>query len=514
MRSERISILKVNLIFTMLISIPVFSSAQNWEWVRQEGGTAGTENSNSIATDPWSNCYIAGSIVGSNGFMSKYNSMGEFLWTKDLATSLESVTIDGTGKVYVTGKNNSHFIIAKLDSSGSLLWIKEAAQDSWGKSLSKDAYGNIYVTGTFSDTLQLDSFHLSEGSSFIAKYDSSGNCEWAKVASYGGYSNSISTDAFGNAYVTGRFYGISSFGLFQLTCLGAVDIFIAKYDSGGNCLWAKRSGGARPFINSTMDNGYAVATTIQGNVYVAGSFTDTATFGLDTLVNLGSGNDVFIAKYDGDGNIIWVKQAGGVIDDEGRCLAVDEEGNVYLGGSFVNSIAFGSATLIGYGNYDLFVAKLDASGNSQWAISAGGPAWNEFVNGIALDASNDIVFTGEFCSPAFFGSDTLISAGQPDIYIAKLGNISGINEFSNFETVALFPNPSEDFINVQIQLHHAASISVELFTISGQSLSQTNFKNQTGIANYFLDISKYPEGIYLMQIRGSQNFLTRKIIKQ
>lgn len=513
MRLEIVAILKVNLIFTMLVSVPFFSSAQNWEWVKQKGGISDA-NTSSIATDPWNNYYIVGSTTYTDGFISKYSSAGEFLWTTNLAGAFASVTVDGTGNVYTTGRNNSNFIIAKLDSSGSPLWIKEAGQNSWGKSLSKDAYGNIYVTGTFSDSLQLDSFHLSGGNSFIAKYDSSGNCEWAKIACQGCTSNCISADVFGDIYVTGRFSGISSFGSFELTCLGHVDIFIAKYDSEGNCLWANRAGGSRPSVNYSMDNGFAVAATAEGNVYVTGSFTDTASFGLDTLIDASSANDVFIASYDGSGNLIWVKQAGGSVDDEGRCLAVDEEGSVYLGGSFVNSIAFGSTTLIGYGNYDLFVTKLDASGNPQWAISAGGAVWNEFVDGIALDANHDIVLTGEFYSTAFFGSDTLISEGLSDIYIAKLGNVSGINEFSNFENVALFPNPAQTFINIQFQLHHAASISVELFSITGQSMSQTNLKNQSGITSYFLDISSYPEGIYLIQIQDNKNFLTQKIIKQ
>ena len=103
---------------------------------------------------------------------------------------------------------------------------------------------------------------------FIAKYDASGNCLWAKNAGGIGYDYGygIATDANGNSYVTGSFYGTATFGTIQLVSYGYDDIFIAKYDASGNCIWAKKAGG----IN--WDFGYSISTDGNGNEFITGIF--------------------------------------------------------------------------------------------------------------------------------------------------------------------------------------------------------------------------------------------------
>ena len=159
----------------------------------------------------------------------------------------------------------------------------------WAKSVSNYAYdittddmGNTYVAG----------------SSYVSKYDANGNLQWSK--SFGGACAGIALDNTGNCYLVGSFLGTVTFGTTQITSYGENDIFIAKYDSIGNFQWVQKAGG------TSVDYGNGICTDNVGNSYITGSFNGTATFG--TLQVTGGG--IFIAKYNANGNCIWVKKAG------------------------------------------------------------------------------------------------------------------------------------------------------------------------------------------------------------
>jgi hypothetical protein len=137
--------------------------------------------------------------------------------------------------------------------------------------------------------------------------------------------------------------------------------------------WAKRMGG------SDSDQGNAIATDANGNVYVTGDFEGTADFdpsaGTANLTSTGT-LDIFLAKYDASGNLLWANRMGGQLTDRGNSLAVDGSGNVVVTGGFRGIVDFdpsvGTANLTSVGNQDIFVAKYDASGNYLWANGMGG----------------------------------------------------------------------------------------------------------------------------------------------
>src|SRR5690606_8330373 len=115
------------------------------------------------------------------------------------------------------------------------------------------------------------------------------------------------------------------------------------------------------------DGGYGISTDANGNVLVTGFFgSPSITFGSTTLTNASStGKDeLFIVKYDPNGNVLWAKSAGGINGDWGNSISTDANGNVLLTGYFSSSsITFGSTTLTNAGSYDIFIAKYDSSGN-------------------------------------------------------------------------------------------------------------------------------------------------------
>ncbi|MCK4694720.1 MAG: SBBP repeat-containing protein, partial [Candidatus Cloacimonetes bacterium] len=222
----------------------------------------------------------------------------------------------------------------------------------------------------------------------------------------------ITTDDAGNIYVTGYFCGTATFGSYSLTSSGIDDIFVAKMDADGIWQWAKQAGG------SFEDSGKSIALDSAGNSYVTGHFEGTAIFGSTSLTSSGS-TDIFVAKLDVDGNWLYAISAGGSCFDFGCSIALDSAGNSYVTGKFYGTATFGSASLTSCGYYDIFVAKMDADGNWQWATRAGGSSGDSGTS-IVLDSAGNSYVTGDFKHTATFGFTSLTSNEYPDIFIAKM----------------------------------------------------------------------------------------------
>lgn len=218
---------------------------------------------------------------------------------------------------------------------------------SEGTGVTIDKSGNTYITGEFisksitfgTDTLINYDTSGNTNSTFLVKYDGLGNVLWVRGAgeiggSAGSLSQCIVTDTSGNIYITGNFDSptmtIGTYTLNNYTN-GSNDIFLAKYNSAGNVLWAKNAGGGG------ADQCFSVVTEISGDVYITGRFdSPSVIFGMDTLINSNSvnGGDIFVVKYNAVGNVLWAKSIGGTKNDFGNSVATDVFGNVYVSGIF------------------------------------------------------------------------------------------------------------------------------------------------------------------------------------
>ena len=179
--------------------------------------------------------------------------------------------------------------------------------------------------------------------------------------------------------------------------------------------WAKNAGGIQ------NDSGQSIAVDNAGNSYTTGSFEGIATFGTIVLATAGE-TDIFIAKKDGNGNWIWAQSVGSTSYDSGFGICVDVAGNAYVTGYFYGTVSFGTNELISSGESDIFVAKISSAGVWQWAAKAGSTDW-DLGRALTTDTNGNIYTTGRFKGIASFGSNTVISSGDYDVYVAKLDSV-------------------------------------------------------------------------------------------
>lgn len=207
---------------------------------------------------------------------------------------------------------------------------------------------------------------------------------------------STCTDASGNSYTTGYFFGKIEFGPYLLSASGSRDIFILKQDRNGNILWAKRAGGAM------SDKPYKIACDGQGNVFITGYFTGVATFGSTSLVSSNSSEDIFVTKLSSSGSFMWAKAFGGTYNDAGLSLTTDPSGNICVTGMFKGSVNFQAQTFTSINqSFDIFLIKLNSNGNVLWAKHGKG---NQDDRGIAITSDEDGNFylSGQFSNNLTF----------------------------------------------------------------------------------------------------------------
>lgn len=192
---------------------------------------------------------------------------------------------------------------------------------------------------------------------------------------------------------------------------------VAKVSATGAVSWV-----AQP--SDSASTARSIAAGPDGTSVVVGLFSGSTTIGSTTLTSVGS-NDVFVAKLGADGTWLWAKSVGGTESDDGRDVAVLPDGSIIVTGNFRSSVSFGSTTLVSQGGQDIFVAKLNAAGDWQWALRGGG-AGGDSPNVLAVTASGAAAITGVFSgtiggsTAPSFGSTTLSSLGSGDIYVATV----------------------------------------------------------------------------------------------
>ncbi len=260
------------------------------------------------------------------------------------------------------------------------------------------------------------------------------------VAAFGGSGSDSATavvvDSTGHIYTTGSFAGTVDFdpgvGVTSVTSNGGDDVFVSKFDTSGELVWVRTFGG------TGADIGTSLALDSARNVYIGGGFRDTVDFdpgvGVVNLAATGSSQDGFVAKLTPLGALEWASHMGGSADDRVRSVAVNSSNQVHATGYFQGTADFdpsaGSTTLTSAGSSDVFVWKLDVSGQLMWAGRQGGASIDNAAS-LATDSVGDVYLVGQFMGTADFdpsgGVQNMTSSGVQDVFVSKLtaaGNLA------------------------------------------------------------------------------------------
>ncbi len=259
--------------------------------------------------------------------------------------------------------------------------------------------------------------------------------QWAQGVGSSGADivNSIATDAAGNIYSVGSFYGIvdldNSSANYTVASNGQSDLYILKTDASGNFIWAKSFGG------TSYDSPVSISINSVGEIVLLGTFRNTVDFDPSAAtVNITSTgiDDIFIAKYTSAGNYINAVKIGGTATDTPRSMTImHNTDDIVIVGSFQGVCNFNIAplttTISSAGFDDIFFASYSNSLTLNWAKSLGGNT-TEYATSVDADANNNVFVSGCFNGSIDFDpgaqTNTLTSfSGSPDIFVAKYDNL-------------------------------------------------------------------------------------------
>jgi hypothetical protein len=392
-----------------------------------------------------------------------------------------------------------------------------------GEAIATDASGNVYTTGVFHGSVDFDpgpgiysyTTSISSNDIFVSKLDADGNFVWAKTVAGNSGNNTgvgygIAIDADQSIYVTGYFTGAKDFdpgsGSFLMTAQGFNDIFILKLDADGNFIWAKS-------ISGTYDEtAFGIASAPDGSVIVTGSFEGTVDFDPGTTTYLltaaNPGTDIFVSKLDSTGTFVWANQfsSTGISNGQnvGYGIATDAAGNIFTTGAYFDTIDFnpGAGVFIlpqTWSTADVFLSKLDASGNFVWARQLEGfsSVLNQ-GNSIAIGADGSVYATGTLTGYIDFdpGSDTfMVYAGYKDPFVVKLTNNGDFVWSANFEGTGLDDEASS-----------IAVLNDDVY-ITGYFWATMDFDPDTSTSYVLTAAGSYTD-IYICQLDTSGNFVS------
>ncbi len=392
----------------------VYLYAQELKWVYKIGGTT-AEYGSAISIDSDQNMY-------------------------DITNFMGSVVVGPN--INYTSFGAEDILLRKSTSLGILQWVKQIGSkgQDLGYDVATDSDKNIYVVGTFTDSLFIDQQFVLSGNqsrtiSFILKLSPEGTLLWIKKMDSDVSLNirSVSAGLPDELVVSGSFEGNAFFGIgFTSGSNGGHDIFVAKLNSStGNPIFLRRIGGTdQEFVaQHTRDN--------MNNIYLTGDFRQALDFDPgpgEAIFDVKGLTDAFVLKLSSAGTFQWVRTVGGIGLDYGQSIATDAQRNVIFTGRFSETVGFGNTTQVlqSKGGTDIFLAKLNENGGTEW-VEGFGDINNDLGNRVIVNTNGIIYLAGIFrgkvdFNPSFQFNNSTESHGGADGFIGLYNQDGSYNE--------------------------------------------------------------------------------------
>ncbi len=500
-----------------------FNPSGEYEWAFNLGGTGTSTIGTGIIYDNIGNIILCGNFFG----------------TMDMDP--------GPGLSNLSATNWEQLNIAKYDTNGIYQWafnIPVYFQSSnYVNNIKCDELGNIYVTGDFTGTVDFDpgpsttSLTSNGGRDvFFAKYNSSGNLVYAR--SFGGLDSdvgyNIGVDVNNNIYLSGWFSQTVDFdlgpGTFNLTStitgsgIGCCyEEFVAKYDENGVLKFVHQYGGSFKTKTASL-----ILSGDGSSFYLLGDIQDSIPIDMDPSINTNTivaftEVDMFIVNYDTLGNFLWRDQIvyDGFNYTPNNKGASDKDGNLYITGNMAGTVNF---TPYGAPSYsfsnnplwsDVLLAKYNKVGDFQWGHLLGGnTSGGDAGYGIAIDDDYSIYLIGQIVDSNDFdigpgiGQVPFTPNTGENFFLVKYSQLPevSINEIDEDLQLRLWPNPSDDIINIKSSMEIQ---SVRVYSLSGRLLEYKNMINDKSLV---LELNNLKKGVYMMEITVADKSTSKRFV--
>jgi hypothetical protein len=450
--SRLLGIFLLGAMVLLLAAQPARCQGPRWQWAVQSIGS-GTAQAKSMATDAEGNAYVFGFftqsaqfgeiVLTSQGrsdiFVAKLSPTGSWDWAVAVGAAdsdhAAAVAVDATGRIFVSGSfsNQVHFDETLLTSQGDMdvfvaqlspqgRWLAATAAGGPGRdracALAFAPAGELLVAGQFAETATFGSSQLvsqGRGDAFVARLTPEGQWRWAIAAGSADNdeASALATNPAGEIYVTGYFSNTVAFGASVLTGRGMDDAFVGKLSGTGQWQWATAA------TSSNSAYGKGLVTDPAGGVFVTGSFSGHAAFGATRLHSSGGSDDGFVARVSRTGHWEWVRVLSSNYLDSIAGIALDAVGNLYVAGTFSETIRGGAFELASRGKVDVFVGYISRGGTWLGLTPAGGTA-NDETLALALAPNGEVLVSGNFADNATFGNHQLASSvPTSQVYVGR-----------------------------------------------------------------------------------------------
>jgi hypothetical protein len=513
----------------------------SWQWARHLSQVTITATSTDAAGD----VYVAGHFSTPVSFTSPYFS----------------------GTLTLTPVGTSDLFIGRLDAGGNLKWARQvggAGAAAYGKAISPDVLGGVFVAGSFHGTLTVNTGPTSvvgpavyTAALLLRCAAATGTTVWSRGIGNNGYNSSAATVVAGpnaTCYLGGMAGGGSvNFNPIIMSMPNRTG-YVAAYTSAGSAIWVKKCDHGGSPIGTSVDK---VATDGAGNCYATGFFSTSLELGGLTLPSGGSvSRQTFVARLNpGSGSAVWLKgntAATSGSESSGTGLSVNGSW-CYLGGTFNGTENFGGgytltagypttgyvagyqsatgATVwvrpIGYANSGVAVAGdagkvvatmgFEAStdytkmvsyaptGTFQWSQATSGPG-SSSASDVALWGSL-VYWSGSFQPPCVFGPFTLSGfAGTTYGFLARL-NVTAAFARTGAPRLDVYPNPAASELHVTGADAKDGPLQLTVYTAFGKPV----LTQKVGVAKLTLDLRRWPRGTYWVALDGADTHERRQI---